>query len=76
MIIFALVKMNIDYKKTAFDANYRQYVSGEKDAPGRPFLYSTTELFLETFSLNNLNEIPDINEFADAEESLNQEGEI
>ena len=51
-------------------------ISGEKDAPGRPFLYSTTELFLETFSLNNLNEIPDINEFADAEESLNQEGEI
>ena len=51
-------------------------ISGEKDAPGRPFFYSTTELFLETFSLNNLNEIPDINEFADAEESLNQEGEI
>ena len=24
-------------------------ISGEKDAPGRPFLYSTTELFLETF---------------------------
>ena len=33
-------------------------------------------LGLETFSLNNLNEIPDINEFADAEESLNQEEEI
>ena len=50
-------------------------ISGEKDAPGEPFLYSTAELFLETFSLNNLNEIPDING-ADAEESLNQEGEI
>jgi len=46
-------------------------ISGEKDAPGRPFLYSTTELFLEIFSLNNINEVPDIEEFADADESLN-----
>ena len=46
-------------------------ISGEKDAPGRPFLYSTTELFLEIFSLNDINEVPDIEEFADADESLN-----
>ena len=51
-------------------------ISGEKDAPGRPFLYSTTELFLEIFSLNNINEVPDIEEFTDANESLNQKNEI
>jgi segregation and condensation protein B len=51
-------------------------ISGEKDAPGRPFLYSTTELFLEIFSLNNINEVPDIEEFADADESLNPKNEV
>mgnify|MGYP006105461385 FL=1 len=51
-------------------------ISGEKDAPGRPFLYSTTELFLEVFSLNNINEVPDIEEFADADESLNPKSEV
>lgn len=51
-------------------------ISGEKDAPGRPFLYSTTELFLEIFSLNDINEVPDIEEFADAEESLNPKNEV
>ena len=51
-------------------------ISGEKDAPGRPFLYSTTELFLEIFSLNDINEVPDIEEFADADESLNPKNEV
>ena len=51
-------------------------ISGEKDAPGRPFLYSTTELFLEIFSLNDINEVPDIEEFADVDESLNPKNEI
>ncbi len=48
MIIFALVKMNIDYKKTAFDANYRQYVSGEKDAHA-----SYNELFKNPVTIGN-----------------------
>ena len=51
-------------------------ISGEKNAPGRPFLYSTTELFLEIFSLNDINEVPDIEEFADADESLNPKNEV
>jgi len=51
-------------------------ISGERDAPGRPFLYSTTELFLEIFSLNDINEVPDIEEFADADESLNPKNEV
>ena len=51
-------------------------ISGEKNAPGRPFLYSTTELFLEIFSLNDINEVPDIEEFADADEALNTKNEV
>ena len=44
-------------------------VSGEKNAPGKPYLYKTTDFFLEVFSLNNINEIPDIDEFNDYEAS-------
>jgi len=33
-------------------------VSGREDTPGRPFLYKTTPLFLETFGLNSLADLP------------------
>jgi|GEM_PF-868963 len=36
---------------------------GHKDTAGRPLLYGTTEYFLETFTLNTLDDLPDINEF-------------
>jgi segregation and condensation protein B len=42
-------------------------VTGEKEAPGRPFLYATTDLFLEVFSLKSIKELPNIEEFADYE---------
>ena len=29
-------------------------VSGEKNAPGKPYLYKTTDFFLEVFSLNDI----------------------
>ncbi len=33
-------------------------VVGRKEAPGRPFLYGTTPLFLEHFGLRDLSELP------------------
>jgi len=33
-------------------------VTGEDTSLGRPYLYGTTRLFLETFGLTNLNELP------------------
>ena len=37
-------------------------VVGKKEVPGRPFLYGTTEKFLEHFGLKSLLELPDISE--------------
>ena len=37
-------------------------IVGKKDVPGRPFLYGTTEKFLEHFGLNSLEGLPDIQE--------------
>ena len=35
-------------------------ISGRSEDLGRPFLYSTSKLFLATFGLNNLDELPEI----------------
>jgi segregation and condensation protein B len=38
-------------------------ISGRKDTPGRPFIYSTTREFLKHFGLGSLKELPPIEEF-------------
>jgi len=39
--------------------------SGRKEAPGRPFVYSTTEQFLIHFGLKSLEDLPKLKEFAE-----------
>lgn len=39
-------------------------ISGRKEVIGRPFLYVTTRKFLEYFGLNNLNDLPKMEEEA------------
>ena len=36
--------------------------SGRKNIPGKPTLWSTTDLFIEHFGLNDLSDLPSINE--------------
>lgn len=36
-------------------------ITGRKETPGRPYLYSTTKQFLSYFGITNLNELPPIN---------------
>ena len=48
-------------------------VVGEKEVPGRPFLYSTTDLFLEVFSLNTIKDLPEIVEFEDYEKVIKED---
>ncbi len=37
-------------------------ICGKKDVPGRPLLYATTQLFLESFGLNSIDELPKMEE--------------
>lgn len=46
---------------------------GRLDAPGRPVLYATTEEFLRCFSLNSLDDLPEIDVEEETEESMEQE---
>lgn len=41
---------------------------GRSDAPGRPFLYSVTDEFMDAFKLMSLDELPDLPEFNKDEE--------
>jgi len=45
---------------------------GRKDTPGRPILYATTEKFLEYFGLNDLSELPEIEEFSDPDQESSE----
>ena len=42
-------------------------IIGKKESPGRPFLYSTTNEFLQYFGLKNLTELPAIHDFFNTE---------
>ncbi|MEI6092418.1 MAG: SMC-Scp complex subunit ScpB [bacterium] len=50
--------------KTLLERNLIK-ISGRSDLPGKPLLYATTPDFLEIFSLNDLGELPSINEIQD-----------
>jgi len=38
-------------------------ITGRKNSPGRPYLYATTERFLEVFGLKDLSELPPIEQW-------------
>jgi segregation and condensation protein B len=38
-------------------------IAGRKNAPGRPYLYATTEHFLEVFGLKDLSELPPVEQW-------------
>lgn len=45
--------------------------AGRSDAVGRPILYEVTEEFMDSFKLYTLNELPDLPEYTQQEESEN-----
>ena len=49
-------------------------ISGRKDLPGRPLLYSTTNYFLEVFQLSSINDLPGIHEMDSAFDNARQIG--
>ncbi len=47
-------------------------ISGRKEVLGRPFIYETTDEFLETFGLKNLDDLPTLKELEEIEESVDK----
>lgn len=50
--------------------------SGRLDAPGRPFLFSTTDEFLRRFNLSSLDDLPDVSEELLSQMKLEVENEV
>lgn len=49
---------------------------GRLDIPGKPILYGTTEVFLRSFGLEDLSQLPDLNMDVNIERQDNGESEI
>lgn len=47
-------------------------IKGKSDGPGRPTLYGTSEFFMEYFGINSLNELPQLKELEQNENSIGQ----
>lgn len=47
-------------------------IKGRKDVPGKPFIYGTTDTFLETFSLKSLKDLPTLKEIEKISEDLEE----
>lgn len=47
-------------------------IRGRKDVPGRPFLYKTTDEFLQTFGLNSLRDLPSLKEIEDIDKDISE----
>ena len=45
-------------------------IAGRKEAPGRPMMYATTAEFLQTFSLKDLESLPDLTELREVEQQI------
>jgi segregation and condensation protein B len=45
-------------------------IKGRKEMIGRPFIYGTTQEFLETFGLKSLADLPTLKEIEELEKSL------
>ena len=51
-------------------------IKGRKDSPGRPLIYGTTTEFLERFGLKDLNSLPPLKEFYEADLEFERKSEV
>ncbi|WP_316798315.1 SMC-Scp complex subunit ScpB [Pedobacter frigidisoli] len=47
-------------------------IDGKAETPGRPILYSTSTLFMDYFSLNHLNQLPQLKDIAREENTVGE----
>ncbi|WP_443939523.1 SMC-Scp complex subunit ScpB [Pedobacter sp. MW01-1-1] len=50
-------------------------MDGKADTPGRPILYSTSSLFMDYFSLNHLNQLPQLKDIPKEENSVGEKAD-
>jgi segregation and condensation protein B len=57
--------VNCDYSVQKLLEKELIAITGKSETLGKPILYGTSSLFMDYFGINNINELPQIKEFAD-----------
>jgi segregation and condensation protein B len=50
-------------------------IIGKSEAVGKPILYGTSDMFMDYFGINSINELPQIKEFTDNTASIGEQAE-
>ena len=50
-------------------------IAGKSDAVGKPILYGTSPLFMDYFGINDINELPQMKDFANSSVSIGEQSE-
>jgi len=66
--------VSVDHVVRALQETQLVRIAGRSDLPGRPFLYRTTQYFLEHFGLSGLDELSDMDETLLARRVLSRAG--
>ncbi|AFD07518.1 SMC-Scp complex subunit ScpB [Solitalea canadensis] len=61
--------VNCDYSVQKLLEKELITIEGKSDAPGRPLLYATSKLFMDYFSLNSLNDLPQLKDIQTTNEN-------
>ena len=67
--------VNCDYSVQKLLEKELIAIVGKSDAVGKPILYGTSSLFMDYFGINNINELPQIKEFADNSLTIGEQTE-
>jgi len=67
--------VNVDYIVHSLLEKRLVKISGRKEVPGKPFLYKTTNFFLEYFGLPSLKELPKAEELIEAMDQHEKQAE-
>jgi segregation and condensation protein B len=51
-------------------------LKGKSDLPGKPVLYGTSKKFMDYFGINNISQLPDLKELAEAGNSIGMGQEV
>jgi segregation and condensation protein B len=67
--------VNCDYSIQKLLEKELIVIVGKSEAVGKPILYATSTVFMDYLGINNINELPQIKEFADNTVSIGEQAE-
>ncbi len=67
--------VNCDYSVQKLLERDLIVIAGKAETIGKPIIYTTSAFFMDYFGINNLNELPQLKDFANDESTIGQQSE-